>query len=74
MKKTLTMLMFMLSITLLCIGCAKKPLNELIFIVTDGVYTMEPAGTEQVYAPYISFDTHKRTFEFSYDPLSSYFN
>lgn len=68
------MLIFMLCIAFLCTGCANKLLNELIFTVTDGVYTMETTETEQIDTPSLSFDTHEKTFQFSYDPLSSYFN
>lgn len=62
------------TLSFLCIGCTNKLLNERIFTVTDGVYTMESIEDQQGYAPTISFDTHDKTFVFSYDLLSSYFN
>lgn len=42
--------------------------------MTDGVYTMESIEDEQSDAPTISFDTHDKTFQFTYDLLSSYLN
>lgn len=70
MKYAGTLLTLVLTLALLCTGCA----NDLIYIVTDGVYTMDTAKEKQEYVPHISFDTKDQTFTFSYDMLSSYLN
>lgn len=68
------LLIGIMTLSFLCTGCTNKLLNELIFIVTDGEYTMESIEDEQSYAPTISFDTRDKTFQFTYDLLSSYLN
>lgn len=75
-KKSCTMVLLSLAagIVLLCTGCKNKFPNDLIYIVTDGVYIMESIDSGEVYPPSISFDTDENTFVFSYDPLSSYAN